>query len=92
MIFELPARRRSGSYYVIWLPLLLSSNGSFVHRFPKGMVEIISHVLNEKGTGYECLKSIGMKSESYHTKEHTRLIQIEKFERDGGKGKSMVGL
>ena len=25
----------------------------------------ISHVLNEQGTGYECLKSIGVKCESY---------------------------
>ena len=52
----------------------------------------ISHVLNEQRTGYECLKSIGMKSESYHMKEHPRLIQIVKFDRDWRKVKSMVGL
>ena len=38
-MFEFPGRRHCGSYYVIWLPLLLSNNGSFVHRFPKGMVD-----------------------------------------------------
>ena len=41
LMFEFPGRRHFGSYYVIRLPLLLSNNGSFVHRFPKGMVEII---------------------------------------------------
>ena len=39
--FEFPGRRHFGSYYVIWLSLLLSNSGSFVHRFPKEMVEII---------------------------------------------------
>ena len=39
LMFEFPGRRHFGSYYVIRLPLLLSSNGCFVHRFPKGMVE-----------------------------------------------------
>ena len=27
---------------MIWLPLLLSNNGSLVHRFPKGMVEVLA--------------------------------------------------
>ena len=30
----------------------------------------ISHVLNEQGTGCECLKLIRVKRESYHMKEH----------------------
>ena len=47
----------------------------------------ISHVLNEQGTGYECLKSIGVNSKSYHMKEHPRLIEIVKFERDWSKVK-----
>ena len=38
------------------------------------------------------MKSIGVKRESYHMKEHRRLIQIAKFERDWRKGRSMVGL
>ena len=41
LMFEFPARRHFGSYFVIWLPLLLSNNGYFVQRFLKGMVEII---------------------------------------------------
>ena len=49
---------------------------------------LIGHVLNEQGTGYECLNSIGVKSESYHMKEHPRIIQIvkmdEKMEVNGG--------
>ena len=45
-------------------------------------VRWISHVRNEQGTKYKCLKSIGVKSEPYHRKEHPRLIQIMKFERD----------
>ena len=44
--------------------------------------EAMSHVLNEYGTEYECLKLIGVKSESYDMKEHPRLIQIVKFESD----------
>ena len=38
LMFEFPVRRHFGSYYVIRLSLLLPNNGSFVHRFPKGMV------------------------------------------------------
>ena len=41
LMFEFPSRHHFGLYYMIWLLLLLSKNGSFVHRFPKGMVEII---------------------------------------------------
>ena len=52
----------------------------------------ISHDLNEHGTGYECLKSIGVKSESYHMNEYPTLIQIVEFERVWRTGKSMVGL
>ena len=40
LLFEFPAKHHFGLYYVIRLPLLLSNNGSFVHRFPKGMEEI----------------------------------------------------
>ena len=43
---------------------------------------LISHVLNDKETGYECLKLIGVKSDSHHMKEHPRITQIVKFERD----------
>ena len=39
LMFEFPGRCHFGSYYVIRLPLLLSNNGCFVHRFPKGIVE-----------------------------------------------------
>ena len=42
----------------------------------------ISHVLNEQGTGYDFLKSIGVRSESYHVKEYPRLIQTLKSELD----------
>ena len=52
----------------------------------------ISHVVYEQRTGYECLKSTGLKNESYHMKEHPRLIQAVKFERDWRKGKSIVNL
>ena len=38
--FEFPGRCHFGWYCVIWLPLFLSNNTCFVHRFPKGMVEI----------------------------------------------------
>ena len=41
LMFEFPARCHFGLYYVTRLLLLLSNNGSFVHRFPKGMEEII---------------------------------------------------
>ena len=44
------------------------------------------HVSNEQETGYECLKSIGLKSESYHMSEHPRLIHIVKFDLDRRKG------
>ena len=37
------------------------------------------HVLNEQGTGYECLKSIEVKSETYYIEWHPRLIQSVKF-------------
>ena len=40
----------------------------------------------------DCLKWIELKSESYHMKEHPRLIQAVKFERDWRKGKSTVAL
>ena len=46
LMFEFPGRRHFGSYYVIRLPLLLSNNGSFVHRFPKGMVETMVATVN----------------------------------------------
>ena len=46
----------------------------------------ISHVLNKQETGFESLKLIGVKSESYHMKEHPKLIQIVKFEHDWRKG------
>ena len=35
-------------------------------------------------------KSIGVKSESYHMKEHRRLTQTVKFERDWRREKSMA--
>ena len=49
-------------------------------------------VINEQGTGYQCLKSIGLKSETYHIKKHPSLIQFVKFERDWIPGKSVLGL
>ena len=41
LMFEFPTRCHFELDDIIRLSLLRSNNGSFVHRFPKGMVEII---------------------------------------------------
>ena len=46
---------------------------------------ILSNYLNEHGTEYVCLKSIGVKSESYHMKEYPRIrARLEKREVNSG--------
>ena len=40
----------------------------------------IGHVLNEQGTGYEYLKSIELKKEARHLKEHPNISKFTKFE------------
>ena len=40
----------------------------------------ISHFLNEQGTGYKYLKSIELKIEGRHLKEHPNVSNFTKFE------------
>ena len=86
-------------FVTVFNPEIQDSFGSHAHQLlPLGVrthahgslyrSKFISHVVNELGTGYECLKWIGVKSESYHQS----LIQFVKFECDWKKGKSTVGL
>ena len=74
------------------MPTTISWRDSYPHMITGNVLKLltlhsptaraISHVLNEQGTGYECLKSIVLKSESNYMKEYPRLIQIVKFEGD----------
>ena len=41
---------------------------------------VISHVQNEQGTGYEYLKSIELKYEARHLKEHPEISKFTIFE------------
>ena len=44
----------------------------------KSKIGKLLFVLNyERGTGYECLKSSGLKSEPYHMKEHPSLADLD---------------
>ena len=50
----------------------------------------IGNVLNEQGTGYEYLKSIQLKNEARHLKEHPNISKFTEFESHWFKRKGMV--
>ena len=50
----------------------------------------MGHVLNERGTGYEFLKSVELKNGARHLKEHPNISKFTKFESYWLKCKGMV--
>ena len=51
---------------------------------------VISHVINEQGTGYEYSKSIDLKNEASDLKEHPKISKLGKFESNKFKRKGMI--